>query len=48
MKNTKLDKFISLSPLAMAVLIPVGRYVFGKILKKQKAKQSKIDSTKQK
>ena len=48
MKNTKLDKIISLSPLVIAVLIPVGRYVFGKVLKKEKIKKSKIDSTNQK
>lgn len=36
MKNRKIDNIISLSPLVIAVLIPVGRYIFGKIMKKKK------------
>lgn len=43
MKNTKLDKIVSLSPLALAILIPVGRYFFGKIINKQKQKKDKVN-----
>lgn len=45
MKDRKIDKLISLSPLVIAALIPVGRFVFGKILKKQKEqKQENINN----
>lgn len=35
MKNKKIDTIISLSPFVIAILVPVGRYIFGKILKKK-------------
>lgn len=41
MNNRKIDKILSLSPLVIAALVPVGRYIFGKILKKKKEKQIK-------
>lgn len=41
MKNKKLDTIISLSPFLIALLIPTGRYIFGKILKKSKNKLNK-------
>ena len=41
MNNRKLDKIISLSPLVIVVLVPVGRFVVGKILKQKKEKQLK-------
>lgn len=41
MNNKKLDKLISLSPFVIAVLVPVGRFVVGKILKQKKEKQLK-------
>lgn len=47
MKDRKIDKLISLSPLVVAVLIPLGRYVFGKILKKQKEEKKNIVEDKQ-
>lgn len=42
MNNRKIDKIISLSPLVVAVLVPVGRYIFGKVLKKKKEEKNKI------
>ena len=39
MKNRKIDTLISLSPLVIAVLVPVGRFIFGRILKKQEEKE---------
>lgn len=52
MKNKKLDTLISLSPLVFVVLVPVGRYFFGKIIKKQeeleKAEKEKSKEIKEK
>ena len=43
MKNKKLDTLISLSPFVIAALVPIGRFIFGKILKKQSKKNEKLD-----
>lgn len=47
MKKNKLDTIISLAPLALAVLVPVGRYIFGKVIDKQKEK-NELDKQKEK
>lgn len=41
MKNKKIDTIISLSPFVIALLIPVGRYIFGKVINKNKDKSDK-------
>lgn len=38
MKNKKLDTLISLSPFVIAALVPIGRFIFGKILKNNQRK----------
>lgn len=42
MKNRKLDNIISLTPFVILALIPIGRFIFGKIIKKQE-EQDKLN-----
>lgn len=40
MKNRKIDTIISLSPFVIALLVPIGRYIFGKLINKKEEQAS--------